>query len=538
MSMNNFSILWSVLLVLCGNGVTNAADQPATEVVIYRDQYKGQPEESLSESQRRFAPYGFMPETRTNQIAVNPALPLIEDSPEKGTCIEYSFQFKNGSDWMGAYHLVNGDSWGTKPGIDVRKLLDLRADDKVVLKFRAWGQKGGEAVTFQCGGVNTGPHKSSLPFPKTPKNDPTTLAKEPREYEIELKASQLSNVVDPFCVVARASDGDNLKRESITIFVDDIRFEAPSKNKKRVELPNGWRERLASTLWFDYTPSGGYDPTQTPPKRPTISDMRQDLEAIRRMSLGAGVSKDRIGVVLYGCRDGLEAVPALCRDLGLAVVVGVWDVKDASEVETAGKLLRDDSLAMTIAAVCVGNEAMTFGRANLDDILTVATRLREIRAVPTTSSEIIQKYGNEALWKEFDFAFPNVHALFNTGGDFDPKAAAKWTADRIRDLRAEAPKGFLIVVKEVGWVAGPSPEFDEAQQVLFWETLLADPVTREVNVCVFEAGFGQTHWKQEPITVRGKSVNVGPHWSVFLPSRQPNRAGEIILKSWSPSNRK
>jgi hypothetical protein len=141
----------------------------------------------------------------------------------KGTCLEYSFRFRDSADWQGVYHLLGGDSWGMRPGINLQDLLGLGPKSSVVLKFRAWGESGGEVVTFQCGGVNTGPHRSSLRFPQTTSPDPIRLSQAPREFSIHLKANQVTNIIDPFCVVVRALDNKN--KAGITLFVDAIRFE-------------------------------------------------------------------------------------------------------------------------------------------------------------------------------------------------------------------------------------------------------------------------------------------------------------------------
>lgn len=217
------SLAITCLVVLC----EQIAAAQETTVWIYRNQYQGQSPASLSSTERMFASYGYMPAERANQISVNPTRPVKAD--QKETCIEYSFQFKDGADWQGCYHLINGNAWGTKPGIDVGKLLGVKAGDKVLLKFRAWGRSGGEQVTFQCGGVNTGPHSSSLPFPETTREDPVRLAKDPRDYSIEMDAGRLSNVIDPFCVLVRAADGDNLTRGAISVSVDEIRFEPSAR---------------------------------------------------------------------------------------------------------------------------------------------------------------------------------------------------------------------------------------------------------------------------------------------------------------------
>lgn len=499
-------------------------------VWIYRDMpMPGAEKDPRTDTERQFAPYGFMPAHRTDQIAVNAQRLLDPDHPEKGTVVEYSFKFSNRSDWQGVYTLVGGRAWGDKPGIDVQKLLGVDADAVVYCAFRAWGEAGGETVTFQCGGVNTGAHPSSLRFPRTLDPDPVTLTKEPREYRIKLRAETLTNIIDPFCVVARGYD--NRGRDSITIMVDDVRFELPARPEGRSELPKGWRERLATTLFFDYTPTG-YDPTAKPPRHPTVEAMRQDLAALRRSADEAGLPRDRAGVVLYGCRDGLEQIPPLCQEVGLSVLLGLWDVRDEAEVQRIVGLLTEEKLRGTIVAVCVGNEAVTFRRATLGQLRATAERLREAHAVPVTTSEIVQMYGKEELYKAFDFALPNVHGLFSVKRPYDPKAGAEWTVARIRDLQKEAPPGYLIVVKEVGWPSGPEPAFSEEGQAAFWRAVLDGPVISEVNICVFEASFGGAKWKREMVPGNsGGEVNIGPFWSVFgaPPERRPNPAGRVIL---------
>lgn len=198
------------------------------EIWIYKNMPSDEEKGTQTDSEAMFAPYGFMPKERVKQIAVNVRRLVNRDNPKEGTCLEYAFKFVDRqNDWQGVYTLVGGDAWGTKPGINIQKLLKLGDDAEVECRFRARGEVGGEVVTFQCGGVNTGPHKSSLRFPVTTTTDPVRLTKEFHEYSIPLRAGALTNVVDPFCVVARAAD--NRGKKSITILVVDIRYRVSKK---------------------------------------------------------------------------------------------------------------------------------------------------------------------------------------------------------------------------------------------------------------------------------------------------------------------
>ena len=79
-------------------------------------------------------------------------------------------------------------------------------------------------MTFQVGAVTNGKFKSSVAFPRTCRPDPTKLTNKWQDYAIKLRADELTNLIDPFCVVARAID--NRGKDSIQVYVDDVRLEA------------------------------------------------------------------------------------------------------------------------------------------------------------------------------------------------------------------------------------------------------------------------------------------------------------------------
>src|SRR5205823_12052857 len=139
--------------------------------------------------------------------------------------------------------------------------------------------------------------------------------------------------------------------------------------------------------------------------------------------------------ITYGCGADMlgEQIPALAKEANLAVILGVYNPRDAAEVAAAERLLRRDDLRSTIVACCVGNEAITFRRATLDDVRAVVGRLRAARRVPTTTTEIVQAYGNKDLFdpKICDFSFVNCHALF--ADVRDPEKAGRWAAGQLKD---------------------------------------------------------------------------------------------------------
>jgi exo-beta-1,3-glucanase (GH17 family) len=316
------------------------------------------------------------------------------------------------------------------------------------------------------------------------------------------------------------------------------------EREKTTELPPGWRAKLSLTLWLDYSPTG-FDPTSNPPKTATEAAVRSDLEAFRKIASPA--NERQLGIVLYGCGDGIEKVVVIASELKFRVILGIW-FPEENEVSIAESLLRRQDLRDTVVAVCIGNETQTFRRCSLEKIRESAKRLRGSRRVPISTTEVIQRYGNEELLREMDFLFPNVHPLFAMRPD-DPVKAGHWTLDQVRALKAAYPDTYLLV-KECGWPAGPMTTFDEEQQATYWKTVLGDPVAREVNFCVFESSF-DARWKHEWVSVSpsklpseqafrsGNRVDVGPFWSVFgaAPERRPRKTFESIMLWWDSRTR-
>lgn len=534
---DRFTALSAALLITTWGAAMPAAsaqDAPAGGQAgvlwVYRDAPpEGEPD-TRSDAERLFAPFGLMPAGRTNQITVNPARPVDPSDQSKGTCIEYYCELGSPVEWVGAYTLVEGNSWGEKPGVNVPQSLGLNDGAKLALRFKARGEG---AATFKIGGVGDGPHASSLRLAREVEGSPVRLTQEFRDYSIgPLAAGELTNLIDPFCVTVTGID--NRGRDFVRIQVDDIRLEALDAPAAAGAMPSRWRDRLLRTCFVAYTPTG-FDPTAAPVRRPAAEDIRADLAAVARLLADAGIAKDRIGVITYGCKDGLEQIPPVAAEVGVSVILGVFDPRDETEVANAEALLRRDDLADTVVACCVGNEAITFRRGTIEDIRRAAARLRAARRVPMTTTEIVQAYGDKRLF-EFDFALVNAHAIFSDVRE--PGRAAEWAVARIKDVLSAGPKGYPVLIKEIGWPAGPAPAFTAEQQADYWEAVLADPVATRVNICIFD-GLGNVSWKAEPVSIPGQEeVNIGPHWPVlFGPDRQPKPAALKVLRDWKNTRR-
>jgi len=102
------------------------------------------------------------------------------------------------------------NNWGETPGKDFSR----QGFSKVV--FAARGAKGGEVIEFFAGGhTTTGkPHQASFAVAET-----FTLAREWREYSMDLDGNNLSSVLCAFGWTIRNYDGP------LAFFLDDVRYE-------------------------------------------------------------------------------------------------------------------------------------------------------------------------------------------------------------------------------------------------------------------------------------------------------------------------
>lgn len=498
--------------------------QEGRMVTIYKDvPGPGEPDRR-SQPERLFLPYGLMPGEKARQIAVNHKCLRDMKDPKTGTCVEVLFHLKQLDEWLGTYVLINGNAWGTKPGINVQELLRAEPTEKIALRFEARG-KG--VVTFKCGGVGDGPHKSSLAIARELDDSPIKLPADWREFTIgPIEAGLLTNCVDPLCIVASALD--NRKLGVVEVYVDNIRFEPYVKPRKR-EMPINWKQRLTNTLFVCYTPTG-FDPTTSPISRPTDEDIRKDLHAVRQLAALAGIPPAQVGVITYGCSQSLERIPEIVKETGLVMILGIFNARDPVEVTNAITILQRENLEESILGVCVGNENLLFRRARMEDIRDVVTRLQAVRPIPVTTTEPVHDYGRKGMF-DFHFSLVNAHALF--AGVHKHDQAAKWATDQAEALLELAPETHPVLIKEFGWPAGPAPEFTEELQAEYWRTILKSDVARKVNVCIFEA-FDTVKWKSETVTLPGnKKVDIGPHWPVlFGPDRKAKPFAIELLRLW------
>ncbi len=288
-------------------------------------------------------------------------------------------------------------------------------------------------------------------------------------------------------------------------------------------------ELLASSPDLDFV---GYTPSELDPRDPANNErlatesIRRDLETLRPYF---------DGLVLYGYHEACTPrIVALAVELEYeAVMLAVWNPKSAAELDGVATLaeLYGEDIA---CAVIIGNEGLTFGRYQLDDLQLAADRLRRTlpAEVPITTSEPQGAYDHAewgtALLSFGDFLCPNIHPVFDRS-DLSPEDAAAWVRERASQLAAQS--GRAVVVKETGFPHGGEERYTMESQQQFWSSYIADGTTEQVAVdggepvlVSLQVGFEafDLTWKRD-----ASGLPIEEHWGLFDNDRTPLPAADV-----------
>ena len=205
-----------------------------------------------------FAPSGYMGDQA--DIDLYECERTEPHSGELSMRVTYSATGTSG--WSGVYWQDPDGNWGTLPGG-----YDLTGATR--LSFWAKGQNGGEVIAFKAGGL-WGSHGDSLqPAAAT---GPLALATEWRQYSIDLRGQDLSQIIGGFAWVANRCSNP----QGATFYLDDIAYE------------------------FDPTPPPIPTPTPTP-NVPYSLDVYTDQDAPANHYVPSGFMGDYQAVQLTEC---------------------------------------------------------------------------------------------------------------------------------------------------------------------------------------------------------------------------------------------
>lgn len=269
----------------------------------------------------------------------------------------------------------------------------------------------------------------------------------------------------------------------------------------------GLRAALASVRFVAYTPRG-FDPNAgAGPVDPDV--IRADLALLR---------PHFDGLVTYSSARGLDAVPAIARELGFrAVVLGVWDPASDDELERAFASARAEP--ETVLALALGNEGLFFERYDRAALARAFTRARSaLPGVALTTSEPFSSYLDERSARALpaqDFALPIVHPIDQPWfGKAPPETAVDFVSNVVREL--ETRTRLPVLVKETGVPSGPADlGFSESSQAAFWTALAARLSPTRAHAFVWFEAF-DAPWKTASVAAQtGHVRETEAHWGLF-----------------------
>ena len=222
---------------------------------------------------------------------------------------------------------------------------------------------------------------------------------------------------------------------------------------------------IRSHKWISYAPDH-LDVRYVPLDETRV---RRELTAVRR----AGFT----GIITYSTREELAVIPSIASSVGLAVIAGIWDPTDRTEIESAIKVKE------SVAAYAVGHIGLHEGRYTYDDVLRAMRLVRFRTARPVSTTEKLDRYENDLrLLGIGDWIFPDAHFIGRTDtgyGDvqFDADIERDVTfildsARLIADWDREDKRGREILLKTIGYPYDGIPGASAELQQRFFVTLL------------------------------------------------------------------
>lgn len=207
-----------------------------------------------------------------------------------------------------------------------------------------------------------------------------------------------------------------------------------------VALPAAAGERIACVSYSPF-----YGPRQSPldvTSRVDQSQIRADLQALSALS----------GCVrIYAVSQGLEAVPAIARELGLKVLLGAWVGADPE----INRRQLDAAIALanrhpdTVRALLVGNEVLLRGELAPSALATLLDEARARTRVPVSYADVWEFWmRHPQLLDSVDFATVHILPFWE-----DDPVAIEHAVEHVASIRAKVAAAFgkPVLIGETGW---------------------------------------------------------------------------------------
>jgi len=243
---------------------------------------------------------------------------------------------------------------------------------------------------------------------------------------------------------------------------------------------------------------------------PLVGDVQiepaQMAEDLRQLASRTGCIRT------YGVNHGTHVIPALAKEAGLKVMLGIWLSPDQDanrrQIDTAIELAR--AYPEVISAVVVGNEVLLRGEISPADLEAKILEVKAAVPVPVTYAEVPDFWRRHAeIAKAVDFV--TLHLLPYWEDYPPPVAEAVAHAEATRQALLAKFPGKKVFVGEIGWPSagrmrdGALPS--RVNQALFFHEVMALADREGFGVNLIEA-FDQP-WKRE------REGTVGGYWGLF-----------------------
>jgi hypothetical protein len=230
------------------------------------------------------------------------------------------------------------------------------------------------------------------------------------------------------------------------------------------------------------------------------------------------------GLILYGVLDGADRVVDVAARLGFkAVILGVWNIDDAREIELA--LAAAARQPQLVVGLSLGNERVLAGTT---DMPALAARLQRLHArvpeMPLTTSEPFHLFAQPAAFpvlKQIDFMLANVHPIFQpwfAGASADD--AARFVVNVVADM-TQLYCG-PVLVKETGVPTAPaSMGFTAERQAAFWRALKNQFSPSQQRAYAWFSAFDAPWRVNDEHPTAGAQPQEGS-WGLYDAQRRPN----------------
>lgn len=236
-------------------------------------------------------------------------------------------------------------------------------------------------------------------------------------------------------------------------------------------------------------------------------------------------------LITYEATSGMEALPSLAGSLGFrALVIGVWDPRDAREVAAALRAAREHP--DLVVGLSLGNELLFGRRGTTADLLATIARVRarapEVALSTTEPFHVLLEPGAAPLLlAQLDFVLANVHPVFEPWFRDAPDSAGAQFVVNVVERLGRAHCG-PVLVKETGVPTAPADRgYTTARQASFYAALRAAlPPSRErafAYFSAFDAPWREHDWHPVP----GEHPEEA-HWGLYDGARRPKPAANDV----------